>query len=625
MRPRAPGRRLAALASLFTGWVVLVGWLMLAVSPPAHAAAADSFDRFDVVAGVSPEGYVEVTETIVLRFGDSSGRHGLERTLVTREADGDRDVIYRIDNVSVTSPSGVSTALDRTERGSGRNTYTRIRVGSQDRVIRADTATYVLSYRVQGLLRSSATYDELYWDLTGSSMPRIAAASAAITVPGGAQEVFCSVAAPGQQGPCTDSSIDTDGVARFSTAAIPSGQLLTVSVKLSPGLVSNNTPIWAENAEAAGERAALGMLGGSLGAAAIVPFVGWWYVRRRTADYRFAGVPPGLVPAAGTPVQEVRSDPRMEIPVSFAPPRLSLAEAGLLLDGETQVRDTTATLVGLAVAGAVQLRSGEEPHVRHIDRSRVPDEASRALFTSLFPKGSEPGAVVDLGDPGTLTDGHQGVAEVALRQARSGGWFRREPGASAGVGFGIGGLLFPMLVFVIVGTNFIGAVMILAIPLFISAAATWAVVRSKLKRGQRSGMGRAWTDQVEGFRTYLATAEADQLRFEEGEDIFSRYLPWAIMFDLTERWTRVCEQLVALGRIPDTAPVWYYGTTWDLHTLGWQLNTFDTHVGSSIAAPGPAFGDTGFGSGGSAFGGGGFSEDDGFSNGGGDGGGGGSW
>jgi hypothetical protein len=39
--------------------------------------------------------------------------------------------------------------------------------------------------------------------------------------------------------------------------------------------------------------------------------------------------------------------------------------------------------------------------------------------------------------------------------------------------------------------------------------------------GQRTAEGRAMCNQVEGFRNYLATAEADQLKFEEGENILS--------------------------------------------------------------------------------------------------------
>ena len=142
------------------------------------------------------------------------------------------------------------------------------------------------------------------------------------------------------------------------------------------------------------------------------------------------------------------------------------------------------------------------------------------------------------------------------------------------------------------------------------------VIRYKLRRGQRTADGRAVTDQVEGFKTYLATAEADQLRFEEGEDIFSRYLPWAIAFELADRWAKVCGDLVAMGRLPNAMPYWYVGN----YNLAAFNTAFLTSSLTNAATPAPSSGSsgTGFG-GGSSFGGGGFS------GGGGGGGGGGSW
>ena len=52
-------------------------------------------------------------------------------------------------------------------------------------------------------------------------------------------------------------------------------------------------------------------------------------------------------------------DPRIQIPVAFSPPRISVAEAGLLADGQVDVRETTATLIDLAVRGAIGLRTDE--------------------------------------------------------------------------------------------------------------------------------------------------------------------------------------------------------------------------------------------------------------------------
>jgi uncharacterized membrane protein len=121
-------------------------------------------------------------------------------------------------------------------------------------------------------------------------------------------------------------------------------------------------------------------------------------------------------------------------------------------------------------------------------------------------------------------------------------------------------------------------------------------------------------DQVIGFRTYLATAEAEQLRFEEGEDIFSKYLPWAIVFGLADRWQQVCAQLVAAGRInPD--PYWYSGPSY--YSSGWTAGALSSTVASTFDPPPTPSSSSGGGSS-SGFSGG-------SSGGGGGGGGGGSW
>ena len=93
-------------------------------------------------------------------------------------------------------------------------------------------------------------------------------------------------------------------------------------------------------------------------------------------------------------------------------------------------------------------------------------------------------------------------------------------------------------------------------------------------------------DQVEGFRTYLATAEADQLRFEEGEDIFSKYLPWAIVFELADRWAKICGDLVAMGRLPNDTPYWYAGN----YNMAAFNTGFLTSSLTSAATPAPVGG-----------------------------------
>ena len=131
----------------------------------------------------------------------------------------------------------------------------------------------------------------------------------------------------------------------------------------------------------------------------------------------------------------------------------------------------------------------------------------------------------------------------------------------------------------------------------------------------RTAKGSAELARILGFRQYIATAEANQLKFEEQADIFSRYLPYAVVFGLTDRWAHAFAGLASApaGSPSVAALAWYVGPYgWSFANFGDSMRSFsDTTVGA-IAATAASSGGSGFGGGG--FSGGGFG-----------GGGGGSW
>ena len=95
--------------------------------------------------------------------------------------------------------------------------------------------------------------------------------------------------------------------------------------------------------------------------------------------------------------------------------------------------------------------------------------------------------------------------------------------------------------------------------------------------------------QILGFRQYIATAEVNQLQFEESVDVFCRYLPYAIVFGETERWAKALAALGAAsaaggGGVTTPALVWYSGPVgWDLGSLGDSLGSFAESSGSTMA------------------------------------------
>jgi uncharacterized protein (TIGR04222 family) len=614
--------RLWQVRGRFGRWVVAfllmsltaLAWAL--VTPTLAYAADDQIDSFNIEYNVQPSGVVKVKETITYRFGDNSGRHGIERFLVTREPyDETQDAVYQITNISVTSPDDVATQFSSRsdEAKGGREEQLRLRIGDPDRTISAPTATYVISYDLAGAMRTSGSYDEFYWDATGldwtASIKQVAVS---VTVPGGVQDTTCTYGPVNSTEQCAAKIVD--GKAQYTQSNLAPGEGVTVSAKIKAGLVTDNKPHLEPDGSklSSGERVGVIALG-AVGLLITVgsPLVGvlWW--RKNGRDQRYAGLPPGTIPLAGQEAHVVPNDPDIPIPVAFSPPRIPVAEAGLLMDGQVDSRETAATIIDLAVRGALKVQSmGEDDfQVILVDPNRAAAPHEMVLLNSLF-GGDPPGAVRDLSAKGSLASAHEAMRDSVRNQVSARGWFRKVPSAAArSVSFGV-------IAIAVFAAFVVGAwVLLLLIPL-LPIIITVAVIRFKLRRGQRTAEGRAVCDQVEGFKTYLATAEADQLQFEEGEDIFSKYLPWAIIFELADRWAKICADLVAMGRLPDVVPYWYVG---NYHLAAFNTS-FLTSSLTSAATPLPAAGSsgTGFG-GGSSFSGGGFS------GGGGGGGGGGSW
>ena len=627
--------------------------VMAAALRPSNAwAIDDSVDSWQVNYTVDASGTLHVSETLVWRFGSSSGRHGIDRFLVTREPWGqaDQDAVYDIYNIDVTSPDASSQFVTSTV-GSGRDTQMRIRIGSADRVITTPTATYTLTYDVDGAMRSTpGQYDELYWDAIGDNTPVVSNITITAKVPGGVQEVACYAGPATTQNPCTSANIGKDGMAMYTVASKAAGDIVTIGAKIAPGLVANNQPDLQQRGDRA-SRTTMALAGGATGGTAVatIATVGV-LARRNRRDERFLGVAPGTINSDGV---GVGPDNHPTIPVSFSPPKIPVAAAGLVDDGAVDVRDMTGALLSLAVRGAIQLRqeqararswvfggaSDQTIYARLVrtDVHVAPHEAK--LLNDVFP-GLPVGTEKALTGQSALYTAYQNLRKNVRNDVDEGGWYIRMPNstntaASAG-GVAAVGNLFRVLFMIVWALVFLGFAGLGGLVSLVTSGKIgwliWAgplvivligllVYRGLTARGQRSAVGRAYADQVTGFREYLTTAEADQLKFEEGQDIFSQYLPWAVIYGVADRWTKLCGQLVEEGRLEAIQPSWYYGD-YRLFNMYVFTNSLNSINQASMPAPSSGGGwssGTGFG-GGSSFGGGG-----GFSGGGGGGGGASSW
>jgi len=621
----------AALAGTMA--LLVVGASALVGAQPAWAATDDSVDSWNATYTVNADGIVHVQETQVYRFGSDSGRHGIIRTLTTREAwDDQQDAVYTISDIQVTSPDAPAQFTTSTLGEGTRNQALEIQVGSPNQIVTSPTATYTLSYDIAGALRTADGVTQFYWDVIPDQTATVNDISVTVSVPDGVQQATCFLAPAGQTGNCTSATVNADKTATYTATSKTPDDIMSVGAAITAGAVSVTGPTLvpsADQAKTAARNRALIATGITL----VLAFVlGAIWVRKRRTDDRFAGVAPGTFPpAADAPV---RKDDHPTIPVSFAPPELPVAVAGLLEDGAVDTRDTTAALVSLAVRGAIQLRQeggssgvfgGSQPQVYgRLVNSSIPMAPHEArLLHDVFPTGQ--GEIL-LSTPGTLTRAHDDMRTGVRDEAKRAGLYARMPdrfvtsatgGAVVSQGFG------RLLMYAFGAVWLLGAVSVGGIISAIANAAPAFVVlgplviiilaliicRLLIRRGRRSAVGRAYTDQIKGFREYLTTADADQLKFEEGQDIFSQYLPWAIIFGVAERWTKICSQLVAEGRLV-MQPTWYYGDMRMFNML--MMADMWSRMDAGIMRPPPTNSGGGWSSmgsgfgGGSAFGGGGF-------------------
>jgi uncharacterized membrane protein len=182
-------------------------------------------------------------------------------------------------------------------------------------------------------------------------------------------------------------------------------------------------------------------------------------------------------------------------------------------------------------------------------------------------------------------------------------WFTVNPALVRGIAFGVGIVLIAAGVGLGILLGFVGWGLVGVAGVITGLA----VLVMNNRFGSRTATGSAMLAQTRGFELYLRTAEADQIRFEEGIDVFSRYLPYAIMFGVAERWTKVFTELAAQGRYTFDTTGWYlgYGYGFSYANFASSMDSLASTMSSSLqSATAATSGGSGF-SGGGGFGGGG--------------------
>jgi hypothetical protein len=602
------------LPSLLLAAVLAVGWLAVG-SLPARAGVFEQVDRFASVIEIQANGSIHVTETIDYDFGRLTDRHGVKRILTTTQRyDDEYDRRYPLRVLATTMDGQPVPNMVADESGG----QTEIKIGDANRTV-SGRHRYTLEYSLGAVANAFDDHDELYWNVTGDQWDvtlqqvriRVDAPKQGITA------VKCFQGPYGSDAPCQEAVVLDDGAsARYQVVPVPPGSGVTVVAMLRAGSIDPAPPVLKERwsfkrAFAVTPVTSSGFL--LLSIAAI--FGGLALVWGRGRDRQFRGSE--VDQAMGNDGGGDRSVPflrgRKAAPVEFTPPeQIRPGQAGTLLDERAETLDATATIVDLAVRGFLRIEEAEptgnllrkKPDWRLV-RSDLADTEllsyERKLLAGLF----ETGTTVLLSDlREAFHERLEAVKSELYDDAVRQGWFTARPDRvrAAWLGLGIGlialgaGVTWALAYWTTFG--------LLGLPFVI--AGLWLTILHR-RMPARTAKGTAMLRRVRGFREVIRKAETHMAQWAEKEQVFTRYLPYAVVFGCTDRWAKAFE---ALGIQPDTSSWYVSSQPFMLANFGRSMDGFaSSSAGAMAATPG--------GSGSSGGGG--------FSGGGGGGGGGGSW
>ncbi|PWB61989.1 MAG: hypothetical protein C3F14_10700 [Deltaproteobacteria bacterium] len=571
------------------GFVILL--LLLFASLPGPARGEDFTIRsFRADIEVLTDSSLRIDETIEAFF--HRPRHGLYRDIPFRYTDElGKKSVTPIRVVSVKDPFGAAWKYKSSRIGG----ILRIRIGDADRFVEG-RQVYVITYTVENGVLPFPDHDELYWNVTGNDWPvPIESAAATVTVggdtrdlaprtrcytgPRGSREEACKVSAGG-------------GRATFvSTREFQSGEGMTIVVGWGKGVVRPASP-W---------KSFIYRLNLPENWVFVAPLFSLGFMLVRWSRK-------GRDPVTGDPLV-----------VAYAPPEedgrsLLPAEIGALIDERLDPRDITASVVDLAVKRYLTIEEKKSPGLifhktEYLLRKAKEPGADlppfeRLLMERLFPGTDPEVSVSDLNHTfyKNLDDLKNAAFEGLVRMK----CFAANPSnvkhryLLAGFAIMMGGGVVGWLAKTFGGdASSRAAVAVVLSGIAVILFAPFMPV--KTLRGVRA-LGR-----IKGFEEFLLRAEKDRLERMNDQNLFEKYLPYAIALDVSDRWAKAFEGIY------QEPPQWYvspggggaFRPAAFHHSLDSALTTMSGAMQSSPRSSGSGFSGGGSSGGGGGGGGGG--------------------
>ncbi|MBA2897019.1 DUF2207 domain-containing protein [Nonomuraea soli] len=510
---------------------VLGALLVSLTAVPTPASAEGAPISVEVTMELRKDGVLHVKEKI-------TGSGPIKRTMLTRTRyDDDNDRLYQISGAQVESV----------------------------------TAPTTLEYDVKGAIAQAGDIEELRWfAVSGWNVP-VDKATVKVTAPAQIQNLSCFAGEITSAIGCTSASMDHTGLdADFEQQGLAPGQTLTIVVGYPKG-TTGAAPLLEKRFSLASAFTLNTVTGGALAGLLILLLGGIglvYWTRGRDVRLSHSG-------EAVNPVQDGHFSP---------PDGVRPGQIGTLVDEQADVIDVTATIVDLAVRG--YLRIDEQPRGAYdapdwmlVKRPNAPAGSllpyERLLFEAIF-DGRDSVLLSQL--TGTFAQSIGKVRDALYQDVVTQGWFARRPDTERTRWTTIGLIVLGLGLAATVALAWFTTYGLIGLALIIAGA---ALTIGGQYMPAKTAKGSAALAHTMAFREHLFSGDLSAVPQQQRVELFSRYLPYAVIFDGVEHWSRVVASITQQG---DNL-YWYHGPAeWDLSKFAGSMRTFTTTTSGAISS-----------------------------------------
>jgi len=540
-------------------WAIFLPFFVLGLFlfVQAYGTSQEKIEDFSVEIWINKDSSFLVKESITYDFG-SNLKHGIYRKIPSDN--------LKIEVKKVTNEFGANYPIKVKKE----KNYLKIRIGDPKKFVSGEK-TYNIFYLVQNGLGFFKDHDEIYWNVTGNEwqMP-IEKTKAILHLPEKVSKENLKFACytghfGSKEKDCSFEVKENGEIVFLAKKSFSPGEGLTIALGWPKGVVK--------------EPSFLSKILWRLECfwPLFIPFFVFVYLFRKW-------------------FKEGRdSKIKKPIVVQYEPPdNLKPAKMSLILKQKVEARDISATLVDLAVRGFIKIREikkrgifgGKDFGLEKLKDFNTLSGYERTLLERIF---EEKNKIKISSLQNSFYEDFKKITKEICQEATQEKYFIKNPQKIKKEWVIKGGLL--MGLGIILGT--IGN-LLLFFSLFFSGI-LFFIFSPFMPKRTKKGTEILW--YILGFKRYIETAERYRAQFYEKANIFEEYLPYAISFDLVDKWAKAFEGIYK------TPPQWYETS----YVGSFSPKAFSRSLSSAVSSMGGMFtfrGGSGLG-GGSAGGGGG--------------------